>query len=90
MKLEVAHPSLNLASTFPNDRVHFRQVVRLTAQGRSRVLDGETGMTFTVDSWGGVDDRCANVRDYRYIDVALGRKWQIWTLGPDDFERIAE
>jgi len=62
-------------------------VVRLTKQGERRVLEGVAGMTFVVDSIGGVEDRCRHVRDYRYgNDSRLG--CQIWTLGQGDWEEL--
>lgn len=66
------------------------QIVKLTKAGVVRVLSGAVGMTFMVDHWGGVDDRCAMVRDYRYGDAdgVFGRPFQIWTLAPGDFELI--
>ena len=58
--------------------------VYLTKQGERRVLDGKAGMLFKVDHWGGIDDRGAQVEDRRYPNEH--RPYQIWTLGPGDFE----
>lgn len=59
------------------------QVVRLTKQGERRVLNGKEGMVFEVDHWGGVNGRCAQVADRRFLN---GLRPQIWTLAPEDFE----
>lgn len=65
------------------------EVVKLTEQGaRRRVLDGKAGMTFVVDSFGGVGNKCAHVRDYRYQGCDNSKPWQIWTLGEGDYETI--
>lgn len=61
-------------------------IIKLTKAGEARILDGKEGMTFPLDTMGGVDDRCAHVRDYRYPGDHF--PFQIWTLGPDEFEVI--
>jgi hypothetical protein len=71
------------------------EVVQLTKGGARRVPGGSTWMAFDVDS---VAPSCnqpglwiVHVRDYRYgKDPAgmLGRKYQIWTLRPGDYEAI--
>lgn len=64
------------------------KVAKLTKAGEARVLDGREGMTFVIDSFGGVNDRCANVRDYRFPSGS--RPFQIWTLVPACFEMVEE
>lgn len=66
------------------------QVVRLTKQGVARVLNGHEGMLFNVERRCGVDDRCVLVHDYRFPNSLLGREYQPWTLGPDDFELASD
>ena len=68
-------------------------VIKLTLEGERRVLDGRAGMTFIVDSmtpsgqpkasfpW------VAHVRDYRYASDR--RDFQIWSLGPQEYEFIS-
>lgn len=60
-------------------------VVRLTAEGVARVLNGREGMTFPVDrpmSFGGL-----SVRDYRYPGDGL--PYQRWSLARRDYEPVA-
>jgi hypothetical protein len=59
-------------------------IIKLTARGTSRVLNGAEGMTFMLDTMSGLNDRCAAVRDYRYPQDHF--PFQIWSLGPGDFE----
>lgn len=61
-------------------------VIKLTAAGLHRVLDGKEGMTFLLDTMCGIDDRCAAVRDYRYPTSHF--PFQTWVLGPGDFEVV--
>ena len=65
-------------------------IVKLLAPGLPRVLGGQVGQTFLVDSLTRTADGelIAHVRDYRYN--ALGRTCQIWTLGPDCWEEVAD
>ncbi len=68
-------------------------VVKLTARGvrNDRVMRGEAGMTFIVDS---VTVRSGiglsviyHVRDYRYASDAWGA-FCIWSLAPGDYEEV--
>ena len=71
------------------------EIVQLTECGARRVPGGSAWMVFDVDS---VAPSCSypghwvvHVRDYRYgKDPAglLGRKYQIWSLRPGDYEPI--
>jgi hypothetical protein len=67
-------------------------VVRLVGrEGLSRVLEGTVGMTFVVDHFTDtVDNRgqIAHVRDYRYSGGPLDRPFQIWSIGPEGYERV--
>jgi len=68
-------------------------IIKLLPAGRSRVLDGETGMTFVVDSFTDTYDnrgKVAHVRDYRHFKncATLGRPFQIWSIGPGGYEMI--
>jgi hypothetical protein len=77
--------------------VPFPVVVMVTERGVARVLQGAPRMTFLVEAFtrsGGLPEPgrlnyyVAHVRDYRY--VSPGRAWQIWSLGPDDYEVVSE
>lgn len=66
-------------------------MVRLKEAGLKRVLNGRAGMTFVVDSFTETLDergKVAHVRDYRGKDAALGREFQIWSIGPDGYEMV--
>lgn len=66
-----------------------RVVVKLKCSGIARVLSGHEGQTFIVDKFTPtIDNRglLVHVRDYRYPNDH--RKFQTWTLGPDDYEVI--
>lgn len=69
---------------------HEHTVARLTAQGVRRVLDGREGQTFIVKSFGGVDNLCAFVIDYRYPDASMVHGFQCWTLGRGDYELVGQ
>jgi len=61
-------------------------VVQLTVHGTDRVLESKAGMTFIVDSFGGVSGKVAHVRDYRYPNKF--KPYQIWSIQPDGYEII--
>lgn len=63
-------------------------IVKINEHGAGRVLRGEPGMTFVVDSFT-VTGRgnIAHVRDYRF--VTKGRDFQIWSIGPEGYEIVA-
>lgn len=71
-------------------------IVRLTSAGVGRVLNGQAGMTFEVDAFSqypGKGDQPAgqqmvHVKDYRFPDEALGRKFQVWSLGEGHYEMV--
>lgn len=65
------------------------RVVTLKQGGLSRVLDGRVGMTFVVDRFTDTVDhrgQMAHVRDYRYPGTYF--PWQVWSLGPGDYEEV--
>lgn len=64
-------------------------IVKLTFKGTHRVLNGETGLTFIVDSFTGSRSGglVAHVRDYRYM--TNGRP-QLWSLSPEHYEVVED
>ena len=65
------------------------EVIKLTLEGTSRVLNGETGATFVVDRWLDIAGmRLVDVRDYRYSD--RDRPYQVWSLAPRHYELVKE
>lgn len=66
-------------------------IVKINKQGISRVLNGEVGMTFIVDKFGGVSGKTAHVRDYRFDNTNHnGKDYQIWSIGYEGYEEIKE
>jgi hypothetical protein len=63
-------------------------VARLTEKGLARVLEGKVGMTFIVDRFGGVGDKVAMLRDYRYPGDHF--PYQIWAVGEGGYEIMSE
>jgi hypothetical protein len=64
-------------------------IVKLTERGLSRVLNGQVGMTFLVDSMTpGVAGVVLHVRDYRYPRDDNGKPYQTWSITADDYEII--
>lgn len=66
-------------------------VVRLTKKGaRDRVLEGVAGMVFMVETFSQVPggQLMAHVKDERFPDETLGRKYQVWSLGEGDYEVV--
>lgn len=66
-------------------------VIRLLSKGLDRVMDGQIGMTFIVDSFTDKVDnsgQVAHVRDYRYGRTI--RDYQIWSIGPEGYKIIEE
>jgi hypothetical protein len=65
------------------------EVIKLTFEGTSRVLNGETGATFVVNRWTEVAGlRTAHVRDYRYKNGDC--PYQVWSLAPRHYELVKE
>lgn len=65
--------------------------VNLKRSGLPRVLNGQVGQTFIVDVFSDTIDnrgRMAHVRDYRYASNQY--EYQIWSLGPNDYEIVGE
>lgn len=67
------------------------KIVKLTRLGTHRVLSSVEGMTFGVDSEfersNAPGEIVVHVRDYRSPNEH--RDWQVWTLGPEDYEVVA-
>ena len=67
-------------------------VVRITEAGIDRVLNGQLGMTFPVDSYTkrlNSEELIAHVRDYRHAESPL-RPFQIWSIPPGGYKVITE
>lgn len=63
------------------------QVIRINEKGVARVLNGQVGMTFIVDSWTNFSGyKVAHVRDYRYKDN--NGDYQIWSIASHGFEEV--
>lgn len=62
-------------------------VAILKESGVQRVLDGKIGMTFIIESFSGFENRCANVKDYRYPNDV--KPYQIWTLPDGGYRLVA-
>jgi len=62
-------------------------VIELTEEGLDRVLGGQIGMTFIVDSMSGTaGNAVVHVRDYRY--PTENKPYQIWSISPDGYNFI--
>lgn len=63
------------------------QIAILNKAGLRRVLNGQIGMTFVVDSFTtSISGQVAHVRDYRYNGAHY--EYQIWSIASDGYHLL--